>query len=726
MPAISEAIDRLDNEVTHLLGLVESGATRTRVFTDLSLTESAQMSASYQRLRTMAIGYATSGSSFAGDTSLLAVLRAGLADLYDLVYGPGHSQFGNWFHWQISSPQALNDACVLLYDQLSATEIDNYTAIVQSRIPNADGQTGANRVDVAQVMIVQGILDKSSTKIAAGRDALSPVFPLVTSGDGFYSDGTFIQHNVIPYTGQYGRVLLEGLASLLALLTGSPWEVIDPQKQVVFDTVEKSFSPFIYDGRMMDALRGRGVSRWNQSEVSDGRTVEEAILLLAASASSAEAAAWRSRVKGWLQRSSSESVYTQASVVRAKAFHNVLHDASVGSVAENNVTQIFPVGARAVHRRPGWCVALASASSRIAHYESINGENRKGWFQGSGMLYRYDSDHAQYSDSFWAAVDPYRLPGTTVQRTSLPPASGAPKPTNKWSGGTVLDGNYGTVAQYLIPPGGTSMRAWKSWHFLSTSVVCLGSKISSSSSATVETILENRNLHHSGSATLTVDGVTRSLTLGSPTVITGASWAHIQGVGGYVLLGGATLYALLEDRAADWSQVNSYVAGAPAPTDRRFLSLWVDHGGAPTAGHYSYVLLPGADVATTANWAASPPVAAQASSDRHIVEVPAAQYLSADVFTVAGTSAAVTTSSLPTMDLPGQCSVIVRRSGSQLKVAVAQPTKALDSVTIVIHEGGWSPSTPHPSVSVSTSSTSTRLTVDTSDRDARSHQITLV
>ena len=72
----------------------------------------------------------------------------------------------------------MNDVCVLIHDQLTSAEIDDYTAIVASRVPNANGQTGANRVDFAQVMIIQGILDKDSARIAAGRDALSAVFPL--------------------------------------------------------------------------------------------------------------------------------------------------------------------------------------------------------------------------------------------------------------------------------------------------------------------------------------------------------------------------------------------------------------------------------------------------------------------------------------------------------------------------------------------------------------------
>ena len=722
-PRIAAAIGRLDTEVTALVGSIQRVAPFDRVYTDRPLgTNSRYMSESYQRLRVMAIGYATASSSFQGDAALLADIRDGLNRLYDLVYGPAHPEVGGWFHWKISSPQALNDACVLLYDQLTGTELAEYTAIVESRVPGAGNQVGANRVDYAQTMVVQGVLSKDTARVAAGRDALSGVFPIRTSGDGFYADGTFLQHGSIPYTGLYGRVLLEGLAELLALLGGSAWEVTDPNRQNIFDAVDKSFAPVLFDGRIMDATRGRGVTRWNQTEVSDGQVVLESILRLSTAAPAAQAAQWRALVKGWLQRSTSGSVFDNASVARSAAFLAVLDDAATPAAAEATGTTILPVGARAAHKRPGWAVTVASASHRIAHYEAINGENLQGWFQGSGMLYRYDADHAQYSDAFWAAVDPFRLPGTTVQRTTLSTAAGRPTPNNTWSGGAVF-GNYGTTAQYLMPPGGVAMRAWKSWHFLSSMVICLGSKISSSASARVETTLENRNLHASGVATLTIDGAVHTAALGVEDVVPGASWAHLEGVGGYVLLGRADLHVLREDRSADWNGVNNLVEGAPAPSPRRFQTLWLDHGIAPSSAGYAYAILPGGSVTTTASTAAAPPVLVEALDDRHVVEVPAARYISANIFAPAGVT--LTPTNLPDLEVPGATSLIVRKTGTQLSLAIAQPTRAVDAVAVTVLQGGLSVVQGDPTITISSAGGATTVTVDTSDRDGRTHQVVL-
>ena len=51
------------------------------------------------------------------------------------------------------------------------------------------------------------------------------LFKYVSSGDGFYKDGSFIQHTDIAYTGSYGSVLLTRSANILFLLEGTLWKV---------------------------------------------------------------------------------------------------------------------------------------------------------------------------------------------------------------------------------------------------------------------------------------------------------------------------------------------------------------------------------------------------------------------------------------------------------------------------------------------------------------------
>src|SRR5690606_37571392 len=115
--------------------------------------------------------------------------------------------------------------------------------------------TGANRVDLCRAIAVRGILGTNDAKIARARDGLSDVFPYVTTGDGFYRDGSFVQHGSVPYTGTYGLVLLDGMSKLIALLADSPWVVDDPRREVLFRAVEITFAPVIFDNQMLDFVR---------------------------------------------------------------------------------------------------------------------------------------------------------------------------------------------------------------------------------------------------------------------------------------------------------------------------------------------------------------------------------------------------------------------------------------------------------------------------------------
>src|SRR5207248_41740 len=134
---------------------------------------------------------------------------------------------------------------------------------------------------------------------------------------------------------------------------------------------------------------------------------------------------------------------------------------------------------RAVHLRPGWCFGLAMFSSRIANYESINGENLQGWYTSEGMTYLYNADLAHYADDFWSTVNPYRLPGTTVDTQIRAPASDQGRQSsNPWVGGASIQNLYGVSGMQLSATS-SSLTARKSWFMFDNEIVCLGTGITS-------------------------------------------------------------------------------------------------------------------------------------------------------------------------------------------------------------------------------------------------------
>ncbi|MEW2513601.1 polysaccharide lyase 8 family protein [Streptomyces sp. NPDC046870] len=624
---------------------------------------------SYGRLWTMAQAYVQAGTGSTGDPGLLAGVLRGLDHVSATVYSPATTPYGNWWEWQIGSPRLLTDITAALYEQAGPARVAAACAAVDHFVPDtvltdySGTSTGANRVDLCRSVALRGILGRSPQKISLARDALSPVFPYVTRGDGLYADGSFVQHTWVAYSGTYGQVLLDGLGRLFALLAGSEWEVTDPARQNILDSVEHAYAPLIHDGLVMDCVNGRAISRGYlrgddqhvlRGDHYHGQALIAAIALLAGGASAAERERWHGRIKGWIERDTVVPVLTspQFGVADLARLHAIA--ASPGPAAPEPLGhRLFPAMDRAVHRTPRFTAALAMASDRIAHYECGNGENPRGWHTGSGMLSWWPRGRSdQYTDWYWPTVDWYRLPGTTVSTKRLSDRAGgewgAPKPDVRWVGGTT-DGTYAAVGQHLRGLGST-LQAHTSWFFLDDAVVCLGAGISCADGVPVETVVDSRNLGENGT-----QGFVR-----------GRNWAHLEEHGGWVLPHGGELRTLREDRTGAWSDINT--TSTDERRTRRWQTLWLDHGTDPEAARYAYVLLPGASRAETAARAADRHWLSVLANDagHQAVAVPRLG-LVACTFWRAGTVGDLTVSA--------GASVLVVRRGRTATLCVSEPPR---------------------------------------------------
>lgn len=684
---------------------------------------SGNLNASYNRLNTLAQAYCQPGTGLTGDTSLKTAILTGLDHLYSEVYNENQTRYGNWYSWQIGAPQALLDTCVLMYDSLTAARLTDYCAAVDHFVPDSavanytGTSTGANRVDLCRVLALRGIVGGSAAKVALARDALSPVFPYVTSGDGLYTDGSFIQHTTVPYTGSYGSVLLGGLGMLFALLNGSSWAVTDSKRQIVFDAVENAWAPFLYNGLVMDGVSGRAISRGvsasdskqiQQNDHLRGHPILASIVLLGQGASATENARWRGLVKGWLQRDYYSPPMNNPSIglTNLARLKSVLDDTSITPIAEPTGHRLFTTMARATHRRPGWAASLSMADRRITYYETGNGENLRGWHTGSGMLYWWGDTYGngQYSDAFWPTVDPYRLPGTTASRKVLADAAGGDwgvsLPDVNWVGGTT-DGQRAAIGQYLKGLQSTLL-AKKSWFFLDDTVVCLGAGIRCTDGTAVETTVENRNLGPTGNTSFTVDGTTKPLAYPWSETLTGAKWAHIGGHGGYVFPGGATIKALREARDGRWSDINK--GGSTAVLNRKYLTMYADHGTNPTAGTYAYLLMLGATAAQTqARAAATGWLTVLANTnDQQGVAVPSLGFTGV-TFWFGGTVGDLVASN-------PCCVMINERSDGTAVICVSDPMRMQTSLTLTWNRAVASVTSKPATVTSATTGSSLRLT----------------
>ncbi|TDD28260.1 hypothetical protein E1218_07640 [Kribbella turkmenica] len=690
-PAYRDALTRLTAQAQQFVDNLIIDADRTALWPDLPLSStSGNFSISYTRLKTIALARATPGTTLTTDP---ADRLAGALDFLNRrAYNETLPETGNWWFWEIGAPRALLDTCVLAYDALTAGQLASYLRAVDRFVPNPNRrtnspnlrETGANRVDKALIVALRGIVGKSADKIAAGRDALSDVaqagknsvFTYVTSGDGFYRDGSFVQHGNLAYVGTYGNVALGGVANLFSLLGASTWQITDPNRAVILDAVEASFAPFIVDNLMMDCVSGRAISRERAGDHRHGHGTTSSVLLLAGGVAEPYASRYRALAKGWITRDRLADYLSGASIPEISRAKAVLDDHAVRPAPATPAHFQFYNQDRVVHRRPGWTFAIAMSSKRMARYEWGNGENLRGWYVGDGMTYLYNDDHAQFYDAYWPTVDAQRLPGTTVSTKPRQPhgtggGTGTIAAYADWAGGASYRNETGAVGMHLINHDKT-LQARKSWFCLADSIVALGAGIAGTDGYPVETVVENRNLHADGTAALVVDGVTQP----GDGSYDDPRWAHLEGVGGYVFPSGGKVRARREDRTGTWREINTGndTAGSTTPYTRRYASLVVEHG--TEVGGYAYILLPGASTWRTAERAADPGVTVLANTDEVQAIRSGRDHLTMANFWTAGSAGGITAS--------GPASVVVGTEGRTVTVAVSDPSRTVQTLRLSV------------------------------------------
>lgn len=604
-PDFQAALSYLDSRVQGYLDVLDRSSGRTRVFTGADLVQradSSRMTGTYNGLHWMARGWYTPGSAFHHDPDLAADILAGLATVHQLVYNTGVAWFDNWWDFCIGSPKRLADILLLLDTQLSATVRERYAGVIRHFVPdpkthhNGNVSLGGNRTAMCGVVILQGIASRDPARIAQGTTGLPDTYAYVTGdksasgapGEGLWADGSYIQHQS-PYTGAYGRGLLTDISLMSALLAGSTWELDDPAIQNIYDAVERAYAPVIHDGRMMSFVNGRMVSYPNEQEHPVGLVVIGAILRMARGnvTDAATIERWKRRCRGWVERSS-YNPYTGAEPSRVGLIKELMAG-PITPLPEPEDSVIFRNMARAVHRRAGWAFAISMNSNRIAHYESINGENLRGWHTGAGMTYLYDGDSTQYTDGYWPTVHPQRHAGITVDRTTIPDGDGDKEFSPwKWAGGAVLDAKYSAVGMSL-QSARSNLLAKKSWFCFDEYIFCMGRGISGGGGTPVETIVENRNLHASGTNRLIVGGQEWT---GADETVADPVWAHLEGVGGYIFPSSAGQKVRIQrgSRTGSWRDINA--TASTTPVTRRWLGMAVQHGVNPVDGLYSYLVVP--------------------------------------------------------------------------------------------------------------------------------------
>ncbi|HEI9233597.1 TPA: polysaccharide lyase 8 family protein [Staphylococcus aureus] len=414
----------------------------------------------------------------------------------------------NWWDYEIGTPRALTNTLILLNGDISSDEKKKYTAPIKTFAPDSDKilssvgkpeqAKGGNLVDISKVKLLESIIEEDKDMMKNSIDSFNKVFTYVQDSatdkerNGFYKDGSYIDHKDVPYTGAYGVVLLEGISQMMPMIKETPFNDKTQNNTTLKSWIDDGFLPLIYKGEMMDLSRGRAISRENETSHSASATVMKSLLRLSDAMDESTKAKYKQIVKTSVK---SDSSYKQndylSSYSDISKMKSLIEDSTISTNGLTQQLKIYNDMDRVTYHNKelDFAFGLSMTSKNVARYESINGENLKGWHTGAGMSYLYNSDVKHYRDNFWATADMTRLPGTTTLN-DMPSTN--TKNDNSFVGGTKFDEQHASIGMDFENQDKT-LTAKKSYFILNDKIVFLGTGIKSTgSSENPITTIENR------------------------------------------------------------------------------------------------------------------------------------------------------------------------------------------------------------------------------------------
>ncbi|WP_237102678.1 polysaccharide lyase family 8 super-sandwich domain-containing protein [Nonomuraea sp. MG754425] len=716
-------------------------------------TDDANLRLAYQYLYEIVLATRAPGSALLDDAAAQQRVTDGLRLLHERYFGDqAAGYYGNWHNWEIGIPTHVSRTLALLPEASRGELTGTYLASMDAYLRNGENgdvdldsrfHTGANLADITANRLLQGALTADDARVTKAISDQATVFATIDPyrlehgvTDGYYQDGSFIQHHSVAYTGSYGRILLTRVVQTLKMLEGVGGGVAG-LPGVVQRWITDGFAPLIFEGWLMEIVKGRAVSR-TATGYADIGVIVEAIADLA---DHVEDALPLKKYLRFLPAADPAAFLSPVSIARYAA---IRADAAVPAADLNPPERCVAFNAmdRTVHRRPGYAFALARSSERISKYEYMNGENLMPWFQGDGAyhLYLAGEDQSQvFGADHYTVVSPYRLAGVTApveERRTVPDLYGRfwyenpghplnftsssesqntyvyfPRAGNAFSGGATL-GAYGAAgmvqtddAAYtakqagLLPDdfvGYRNARATKSWFMFDDEVVVLAADVSGQGGRDAVSTVDSRVAAPQDAVAVTGerwDG--RPWEPGSGDVpVRWLRYANgTRGTAvGYAFLSRQPVSAGLETVTRSRRVVR--VSNPDTSVTKSVFTASVTHpaGGSLTA--LAYALVPNATEAGLRAYAKGPITVLE--NDRHVQAVrhQGLGIVACNVFSDGPPRR------VEHLLVDGPASVIVRSDGGRTVVALADPTMKRDHVSVVLRGARLRPSSSDEGVTV--------------------------
>lgn len=449
-----------------------------------------EMKRFYENILILSRGYKTQKTKYFEKEDILNIIIESLEEGEKYFYNKKVKEHTNWWQWEIGIPLRINDIFVLIKDKVSIKMMqkilettryfqpdarysgNNPVAIHPSNYPFRLS-TGGNRTDTVKISFLRGALLNDTEEMTNALKALPEVWKYkdddIYDRDGFYQDGSFIQHGSIAYTGGYGGVLLEGIGEILFLIGGTKYSEYLVGIESFYEIIFNSFEPFFFKGAFPDMLNGRGVVRKELYDHVIGHKILNSLLLIALNAPDN----YRERLGEIIKREILKDDFykyfeNERSVFFQNKMKNFLDKINLKQIKYVDNIKICNNMTRIMKRTEDYALGIGMHSNKVGNYETMNGENLRGWFTGDGTYYLYDNDLDEYKD-YWNEIDYYYIPGATEIKMNMDNIDAQRNSETEFSkikmaGGTSYN-SYGVAGMEFIN-WNEKLSSRKSWFFL--------------------------------------------------------------------------------------------------------------------------------------------------------------------------------------------------------------------------------------------------------------------
>ncbi|MDD4968458.1 MAG: polysaccharide lyase family 8 super-sandwich domain-containing protein [Paludibacter sp.] len=478
----------------------------------------------------------------------------------------------NWWYNQIGVPRFMGLIFIFIENELTQKEKTKAVTVMNN---SGFRMTGQNKVWLAGNVMLKALLINDEKLALRARDSIaSEIF--VTSKEGIQADYSFHQHGPQQQFGNYGLAFISSMAYYTNVFGGSSLAFSPDQMGILRNYILDGENWIVWKGAM-------DVSACNRQMFKQAQVGKAMALCVAV------------------------SQFKQVDTVYAEKYNDFLkRNLKPEGLIENPMAKHFWRSDLTVFRGSRSYVSVRACSPRVKGTEFTNNENKKGHFISDGCtIFMRNGD--EYKDIF-PVWDWNKLPGVTAPL--IDPVKANTKDDdchnpNPFVGGLAHTGN-GLSTFHLNRNG---IDAKKSWFYLNSVFVCLGTDIKANKGKEIVTAVNQCN--QKGKAIITFRE-SKAISVTDTLIYSTSVQSVWHDSIGYYFPEQSAISLSVNKQNGTWHDIAD-----PYSTDLisgNVFKLWIDHGVDAKIPAYEYLVLPSVSSKQLTDYIKNPNVVILANS----------------------------------------------------------------------------------------------------------------